>query len=140
VAGLPVELSRVSAQSGARCRSWPQSRYWRMTARGSLRAGVLIANEAEPATIADGARTLSLGRHNWAILREGLADVIEVTEDQIKEAVRLLFHLANLKAEPTGALAVAALLAAPERFRGRAVCCVASGGNVDVDVFRALLG
>ena len=106
----------------------------------SLRAGVIIANAAEPATIADGARTLSLGQHNWAILQKGLADVIEVTEDQIKEAVRLLFNLANLKVEPTGALAVAALLAAPERFKGRSVCCVASGGNVDAELFRALIG
>ena len=105
----------------------------------SLRAGTIIANDTEPATIADGVRTLSLGQHNWAILREGLADVIEVTEEQIKEAVRLLFHLANLKVEPTGALSVAALLAAPERFRGQSVCCVASGGNVDSEVFLTLI-
>jgi len=105
----------------------------------SLRAGCIVANDAEPTTIADGVRTLSLGRHNWAILRDGLAGVIEVTEEQIVEAVRLLFHLANLKVEPTGALSVAALLAAPERFRGRSVCCVASGGNVDPEVFRALI-
>ena len=58
----------------------------------SFRAGVIIANSSEPATIADGARTLSLGQHNWAILQKGLSDVIEVTEEQIKEAVRLLFR------------------------------------------------
>src|SRR5207248_2872470 len=70
----------------------------------SFRAGRIIANDVEPTTIADGVRTLSLGHHNWPILRDGLADIIEVTEGQIKEAVRLLFHLANLKVEPTGAL------------------------------------
>jgi len=105
----------------------------------SLRAGVIVDNAAEPATIADGVRTLRLGEHNWAILREHLAGVIEVTEEQIKESVRLLFHLANLKVEPTGALALAALLAASERFKGKSVCCVASGGNVDIEVFRQLL-
>jgi len=105
----------------------------------SFRSGHIIANESEPATIADGVRTLSLGQHNWVILREGLADVIEVTEEQIKEAVRLLFHLANLKVEPTGGLPVAALLAAPARFKGQSVCCIASGGNVDAGVFRSLI-
>lgn len=105
----------------------------------SLRAGRLVANDHEPPTLADGARVLCLGRHNWAVLREGLAGVVEVAEEQIGEGVRLLFSLANLKAEPTGALGVGALLAEPERFRGRSVCCVVSGGNVDAAAFCALL-
>ena len=73
----------------------------------SLAAGHIVANESEPQTIADGARTVSVGAHNWAVLRDGIAKIIEVPEENIKEAVRLLFFLANLKAEPTGALAVA---------------------------------
>src|SRR5262249_24107524 len=105
----------------------------------SLRAGRVIANESEPATLADGVRSLSLGRHNWVILKDGLETIIEVTEDQIREAVRLLFVLSHLKAEPTGALAVAALLARPELFATRTVCCVVSGGNVDPDSFAQLL-
>lgn len=105
----------------------------------SLKAGHIVANETEPQTIADGVRTLSLGKHNWAILREGLAGIIEVSEEQIKTAVRLLFSLANLKAEPTGALSIAALLARPQLFSNRAVCCVISGGNVDSDLFRDIL-
>jgi threonine dehydratase len=106
----------------------------------SLREGRIVANEAEPQTIADGARTLSVGRHNWAILKEGLAGIIEVPEDDIARAVRLLFELANLKAEPTGTLSVGALLAEPDRFQGRRVCCVISGGNVDAAVYRDILG
>ncbi|MBV9210577.1 MAG: pyridoxal-phosphate dependent enzyme [Acidobacteria bacterium] len=105
----------------------------------SLRAGHIIANEFEPQSIADGARTPSLGQHNWAVLREGIAGIFEVPEEKIKEATRLLFSHANLKAEPTGALSVAALLTAPENFRDLSVCCVISGGNVDVDVYRAIL-
>jgi threonine dehydratase len=105
----------------------------------SIRTGQLVANETEPATIADGVRTLSIGQHNWQVLRDGLADVIEVSEEKIKEAVRLLFNLANLKAEPTGALGIAAILARPDDFRDRAVCCVVSGGNVDPELFRQLL-
>jgi threonine dehydratase len=105
----------------------------------SLRAGRLLSNETEPTTIADGVRTLSLGQHNWAILRDGLQSIVEVSEEQIMESVRLLFTLANLKVEPTGALSVAALLAAPKLFQGQSVCCVASGGNVDPELFRSIL-
>lgn len=105
----------------------------------SLRAGRIIANEAEPETIADGARTVSVGQHNWPLLKEGLSQIVEVPEERIKEAVRLLFSYANLKAEPTGALSVAALLTEPASFRGRHVCCVISGGNVDPAVYRSLL-
>ena len=105
----------------------------------SLRAGHIVRNDAEPQTIADGARTLSLGEHNWTILRNGLAGIIEVPEENIAEATRLLFTLANLKAEPTGALGVAALLTRPETFQDRAICCVVSGGNVDLAVYGAIL-
>ncbi len=105
----------------------------------SLRAGRIVRNEQEPQTMADGARTLSLGGHNWPILREGLAAIVEVPEEKIVEAVRLLFNLANLKAEPTGALSLAALLTQPELFRARSVCCVISGGNVDPEMFRTIL-
>ncbi|HEX5322535.1 MAG TPA: pyridoxal-phosphate dependent enzyme [Capsulimonadaceae bacterium] len=105
----------------------------------SLAAGRLIKNEAEPPTIADGARTVSLGQRNWKILKTGLAGIIEVSEEQIAEAVLLLFLLANLKAEPTGALSLGALLAEPGRFAGRRICCVVSGGNVDPALYARLI-
>jgi threonine dehydratase len=102
----------------------------------SLREGRIIANEQEPRTIADGARTISLGQHNWRIIREHVAGIIEVSEEQIREGVRQLYGLANLKVEPTGALTIGALLAAPDQFRDQTVCCVVSGGNVDPAVYR----
>jgi threonine dehydratase len=105
----------------------------------SLRAGQIVVNETEPQTIADGARTLSIGHHNWEILRSGIEDIIEVPEACIKDAVRLLFSLANLKAEPTGALPIGALLAAGARFAGKQVLCVISGGNVDPAVYASIL-
>lgn len=106
----------------------------------SLREGRIVVNEQEPKTIADGARTISLGQHNWAIIREHVAGIIEVSEEQIREGVRLLYGLANLKVEPTGALAIGALLAAPDQFRDQKVCCVVSGGNVDPAVYRDCIG
>jgi len=105
----------------------------------SLRAGHIIANEAEPQTIADGTRTVSIGQHNWEILREGISRIVEVPEENIKEGVRLLFRLANLKVEPTGALAIGAVLTDPDFFRDRSVCAVISGGNVDADVYIRIL-
>lgn len=105
----------------------------------SLRAGRIVTNEGEPLTIADGARTVSLGRHNWEVLKDGLADLIEVPEERIREAVGLYARLAAHRVEPTGALTLAALLTRPEAFRGERVCCIVSGGNVDADVYEALL-
>jgi threonine dehydratase len=105
----------------------------------SLAAGRVIAHEREPQTIADGARTRSVGVHPWAVLKSGLAGAIEVSEDLIREGLRLCFSLANLKVEPTGAITVAAMLADPSRFRGRRVCCVVSGGNVDPRVYWEIL-
>ena len=105
----------------------------------SLREGRLILNDSEPQTIADGARTVSLGHHNWAIIRKHVAGIIEVSEDRIREGVRLLYGLANLKVEPTGALAIGALLEAPDQFADRDICCVVSGGNVDPAVYGGCL-
>jgi len=105
----------------------------------SFRAGHIVSQPEESATIADGARMLRLGDRNWEILSDGLAGVIEVSEEQIKEGVRLLFLLANLKAEPTGALAIGALLADPSRFKGKRVCCVISGGNADPATYAQLV-
>ena len=105
----------------------------------SLREGKLCRNALEPDTLCDGARTLSLGKLNFEILRQGLSGMIEVEEAQIAKAVKMLFELANLKAEPTGALSVAAMLQSPPRFAGKRVACVISGGNIDNAVFTRLL-
>lgn len=107
----------------------------------SLRAGQLLGNEHEPTTVADGARTLSLGRLNWEILQRGIKDIIEVPDNLTLEALRCYFSYVNLKVEPTGALALGALLTEPERFAGKRVCCIVSGANVDPAVYaQALLG
>jgi threonine dehydratase len=105
----------------------------------SLKAGKIINNESEPQTIADGARTVSLGEHNWKILKRGMKRIVEVPEEKIVEGVQLLFTLANLKTEPTGALSLAAVMTQPLLFRDRLVCCVISGGNVDPAVYAQLI-
>lgn len=105
----------------------------------SMKAGKIIVNEQEPQTIADGARTISLGNHNWEIIKNGVSEIIEISEEKIVEAVRLYFALANLKSEPTGALTLGAILANRDKFTGKKVCAVVSGGNVDPQVYRQIL-
>jgi threonine dehydratase len=105
----------------------------------SLHSGELVKNASEPPTIADGARTLSLGKRNWEIVRREVSDILEISEEAIADSLRLLFRYANLKVEPTGALSLAALLQHRQRFTGQEVCCVVSGGNVDPLVYAQLL-
>jgi threonine dehydratase len=97
-----------------------------------------VKNTSEPPTIADGARTLSLGQRNWEIIRREVSDILEISEEAIADALRLLFRYANLKVEPTGALSLGALLQYRQQFTGE-VCCVVSGGNVDPSVYSKLL-
>ena len=105
----------------------------------SFRSGHLIRNEQEPATIADGARTISLGHLNWDILQHGLSDIIEVSDELLLKATLHCFRYINLKVEPTGVLAIAAILANPTRFVGKRVCCIVSGGNVDPEVYARII-
>jgi threonine dehydratase len=105
----------------------------------SMREGKIIINELEPQTIADGARTVSVGEHNWQIIQNGVRGIFEVSEEKIKEGVRTLFAYANLKVEPTGALTIGAVLENQEFFAGKSVCIVVSGGNVDTEVYQQIL-
>ncbi len=105
----------------------------------SLREGQLVSLGQEAPTLADGARLPVIGDWNWAVLKDGLAGIVEVPEAGIAEGLRRLFREANLKAEPTGALGVGALLTEPERFRDREVLCVVTGGNVDPPVYARIL-
>lgn len=97
----------------------------------SLLAGQRIP-QTDPQTIADGLRT-SLGERNFPILQELLAGIVTVSEDEILRAMRLIWERMKLVVEPSGAVPLAALLAAPARFRERRVGLVLSGGNVDLD-------
>jgi len=105
----------------------------------SLKAGKIIRNETEPMTIADGARTISVGELNWPIIRDNVDEIVEVPDEKIAEAVRLYFEFANLKCEPTGALPLGAILTKPEMFVERKVCLVVTGGNVDKEIYQKLL-
>lgn len=137
--GLTSGLVKAVERSGSKTKVLAAEPALSNDAAESFRAGHLVSLPDESATIADGARVLRLGDHNWEILRQGLAGVIEVSEEEIMEGVRLLFALANLKAEPTGALALGAVMAEPARFKSKRVCCVISGGNADPALYAKLI-
>lgn len=105
----------------------------------SFREGQIIPNVTEPQTIADGARTISLGKLNFPIIHKNVADFIEVSDEKITEAVKLYFIHANLKSEPTGALTLGAILENKDRFSGKKVCLIVSGGNVDPKIYSDLI-
>jgi threonine dehydratase len=92
-----------------------------------------------PSTIADGLRTPSLGRVTWPLIREHVADIVTVSETEIVEAMRFYWTRMKLVVEPSGAVALAALLGREAAVAGRRVGIVISGGNVDLAVACALL-
>lgn len=137
--GLSAGLITGLKQSGSNMQVYGAEPLLANDAKRSLDAGTIIVNEREPQTIADGARTVSLGERNWPILKDGIKGILEVKEEEIENAVRLLFNLANLKAEPTGGLALGAAIANKQLFQGKRIVCIVSGGNVDTDVFMRIL-
>lgn len=88
--------------------------------------------QENPNTIADGLLT-SLGERNYAIIRERVDTMVTVEDSSIIDAMKLQWTRLKSVVEPSGAVTFAALLEHPERFRGRRVACVISGGNVDLD-------
>jgi threonine dehydratase len=114
-------------------------------ARDSLQRGEIVDWSAADVsrTIADGTRTQALGRRTFAHLRAHLDGIVTVSEVEIAAAVRLAAERSRLVAEPSGALALAAIA-----FRGKElglhdldgpVVGIVSGGNVDPAQYRAYL-
>jgi threonine dehydratase len=108
------------------------------TAR-SLRAGERVRVEVRP-TIADGQQLPTPGERTWPVIRALVDDVVTVSDDEIVAAMRLLFERLKVVAEPSGASAVAALLAGRVELRAGTVGVVISGGNVDAARFASLMG
>ena len=100
------------------------------TAR-SLQAGERRI-EFVPDTICDGLRG-TLGAPNFEVLRAAKAEVIVVDDAATVQAMRLLWQVLKQVVEPSSAIALAAVLAQPQRFAGLRVGLVLSGGNVDID-------
>jgi threonine dehydratase len=82
-------------------------------------------------TIAEGIAVKSAGRLTREVVRALVNDIVLVGEADLERAIGLLLNVEKTVAEGAGAAALAAVLAQPERYRGRQVGLVLSGGNID---------
>jgi len=107
--------------------------------RRSLAAEQRVRIEV-PRTIADGLQTAEPGELTFEVNRRRVDDVVTVTDAEILDAMAFLFDRMKVVTEPSGAIAVAALLAGRIDAKGARVGVVVSGGNVGVARFAELLG
>jgi threonine dehydratase len=107
--------------------------------RRSLAAGERVAITV-PKTIADGLQASEPGELTFEVNRERVDQIVTVTDADILDAMAFLFDRLKLVTEPSGAVAVAALLANRVDASGLRVGVVVSGGNVGVARFAELLG
>ncbi len=97
----------------------------------SFRTGTLHT-VSNPPTIADGARTPSLGKLTFPLVRRNVDDMVTVSDDDLVRAMRFVWERMKLVVEPTGVLGLAAALAGKVDVQGRRVGVILSGGNVDL--------
>jgi threonine dehydratase len=102
----------------------------------SWRAGQLTA--ATTQTIAEGLATRTSFELTQRILRDLLDDFVLVSEHALKSATRTMIEKTRNLVEPAGAAALAAVLSDPDRFAGREVAVVCSGGNISPAQLTAL--
>lgn len=103
----------------------------------SFRSRTLVSIDV-PQTIADGARTESLGAITFPLVLQHVQDIVTVSDADLVEAMRFLWERMKLVVEPTGALATAAVLNCALEVRGKRVGIILSGGNVDLKAIAAL--
>jgi threo-3-hydroxy-L-aspartate ammonia-lyase len=93
-----------------------------------------------PRTIADGQQTTAPGPHTFAVMRQRVDEIVVVSDAELLDAMRFAFERMNVVLEPSGASALAAVLAGRVSVQGRRVGLVLSGGNIGVDRFAELMG
>ena len=90
-------------------------------------------------TLAEGIAAKYAGKLTLPIIRELVAEVILVNEAQLERAVNAYLTLQKTMAEGAGAAGLAAMLAKPERFQGKRVGLILSGGNIDPRVLASIM-
>ncbi len=100
----------------------------------SLQSGRIETNQTTN-TIADGLKT-QLGEYNFPIIQELVQEIIRVEEEEIKSALKLIWERMKIVVEPSSAVALAAVLREKEKFKGKKVGIIISGGNVEIELGR----
>lgn len=101
----------------------------------SFRAGSRLTIDPQARSICDALQSPSPGEITFAINRHLLHDVITVTDDEVRAALRFAFRVLKLVLEPGGAVALAAILHRKVTAANRTSLCVLSGGNIDESTF-----
>lgn len=97
----------------------------------SFKTGKLVPSQ-DPVTIADGLKT-SLGDLNFDIIRCYVDDIVTVSEEGIKEAMRTIWERMKIIVEPSAAVPFGALLEKKVSAKDKRIGIILSGGNVDLD-------
>lgn len=90
-------------------------------------------------TLADGIAVKSPGALTRAIVEKHVKEIVLVEEEAIEAAINMLVEVQRLVTEGAGATALAAILAHPEKFRGKSVVAIVSGGNIDARLLAQVL-
>lgn len=93
-----------------------------------------------PDTIADGARTPSLGTITFPLVLAYAHDMMTVSDRELLDAMRYLWERMKIVVEPTGALAAAGLFKGVHAVRGQRIGVIVSGGNVDLSAVCRVIG
>lgn len=97
----------------------------------SFKAGHIIADDA-PETVADGLK-VPLKDLTWHFVKTHVSDILTASEDEIVEAMKLIWKRMKIVMEPSSAVPLATILKNPETFAGKRVGVIVTGGNVDLD-------
>src|SRR5438445_11850946 len=101
-----------------------------------------IHRESRPcggATLAEGIAVKNVGALTLPIVRELVSEIVLVDEAHLERAVNAYLTLQKTMAEGAGAAGLAAMLAKPERFRGRTVGLILCGGNIDPRILASVM-
>lgn len=90
-------------------------------------------------TIADGIAVKEPGQHTFELCQHYVDEIVTVTEDEICAAILMLIENHKLIAEGAGAVSVAAAMFNKVDLTGRKVCCIVSGGNIDVTILSRII-
>jgi threonine dehydratase len=104
----------------------------------SWRTGTRVTGD-RIATFAEGMATRVTFDLTFGILQRELDDIVTLTEDEIRDGVRLALETTHNLAEGAGAASLAAAVKLQDRLRGKRVVCVMSGGNIDRPTLRRVL-
>lgn len=105
----------------------------------SFAAGRIVTT-ATSNTLADGMATRIPDADAFALIRKGASRIVQVTDDEVAQAIRAYWTDTHNLAEGAGAAALAAALQEKSKLAGKRVGLILSGGNIDFDLFRTWIG